>query len=140
MILINKSAITKYLENYEISYPGINIWWESRVIPDVNSGIKIIYRFDRNYDIKALGVLDIKQSKICHLSTDLAIRRTGIATTILNNMKKEAKRCNISSLWCHGPEDIGLQFSKLYNASIIGDTHNFGRTNGQNDIILKMGI
>lgn len=121
------SALTQYLQKHEPVYPGITIWWERRVVPDMASGIKIVYRFDRNFDVQGLGILDLVQAKICHLSLEHAMRGTGLGRAIFNLMKREALGNNITELWCHGPEWMANDFCDWSGAIITKELGTFGR-------------
>ena len=127
MSVIKKSPLTEYLEKYETIYPGICIWWEEKVIPDQLSGIKIIYRFNKDFDVKGLGVFDLKQAKLCHLSLDLAVQGSGLGMTIMNLVKKEAEYYNMKEIGCHGPEILVDDFCRWSGALPKGTLHTFGR-------------
>lgn len=121
------NSLSLYLQKHEPTYPGISIWWESKVIPDMASGIKVLYRFDKNLDVQGLGVLDLAQAKICHLSLEHAVRGTGLGIAIFNLMKREARGNSIKTLWCHGPEWIVQDFCRWSNAKPVKTLGTFGR-------------
>lgn len=128
MTIIEPSALSKYLSQYESFYPGIGIWWEKRVVPDIETGVKTVRRYDRDYDVMGLAVFDRVQGKLCHLSLDLIVRGIGLGQAILNDIKADAAHHNHSEIWCHGREDIADMFVKWSGAHKISTVGKFGRS------------
>lgn len=139
-MLLEHSALTNYLKKYDSVYPGIEIWWEKRVVADVATGIKTIFRFDKNFEVYGLGVIDLKQGKLCHLSLEHAVRGSGLGKTILNLCSKELKYHGHNKLWCHGPEDIMQYFIQWSGAIPLKDLHCFGRSGGIKDTVVQIDI
>lgn len=137
MIFLKPSPLTVYLEQYEHLYPGIKIWWEKRVLPDIISGIKTVYRHDRNMDVRALAVFDREQGKLCHLSMDLAVRGTGLGRSMLNQIIREARAFRLDSIWCHAPENIVDPFVRWSGFGRLSDIGSFGRSN-MHDVIMEL--
>ncbi len=127
MIFLQPSALSLYLQRHEPVYPGIELWWERRVEPDVASGIKIVFRFDRNFDVAGLCVIDLIQAKLCHLSLDLAVRGSGLGKAIMNQAMREFRAAGHSKIWCHGPEDIVAPFIAWSGAQAVRTLGTFGR-------------
>ena len=139
MIILEHSALTQYLKKYDDIYPGIELWWERKVVPDVVSGIKKIFRFDRNFDVNGLGVVDIIQGKLCHLSLEHAVKGSGLGLAIMNLAKREIKNNNHNELWCHGPERMVNDFMNWSGATPVKSIGNFGRT-GENDLVMRIEL
>ena len=133
------SPLINYLRQYETIYPGIEIWWEKRVIPDMASGTKVIFRFDRDIEVQALGVVDLKQGKLCHLSLMHAVRGTGLGKSILSLAIRELRYYGHNKIWCHGPENIVQYFNKWSNMKPVATLGTFGRDSVK-DIMLSLPI
>ena len=116
-----------YLQKHEPVYPGIERWWERRVEPDVASGIKLIFRFDRNFDVAGLCVIDLIQAKLCHLSLDLVVRGSGLGKAIMNQATREFHAAGHHKIWCHGPENIITHVSTWSGAQTVRTLGTFGR-------------
>lgn len=127
MIILKPSPLTTYLKKYEHIYPGIELWFQKRVEIDVSCGTKIIYRFDKNYEIEGLGIVDIIQGKLCHLSIEHAVRGSGIGRAILSLVKMECVNNGHDVLWCHGPENISNKFIEWAGFVPVKMLHRFGR-------------
>jgi len=137
MIILHPSATTVYLRKYEGMYPGIERWWECRVVPDIEMGIKMLFRFDRDFDIQALGIIDLFQGKLCHLSLEHAVRGSGLGRSILNIATKALREAGHSSLWCHGPERMAADFCRWSGAAPVRALGNFGRA-GEKDVLMTL--
>ena len=127
MIFREPSALSIYLQKHEPVYPGIQLWWERRVEPDITSGIKMIFRFDRNLKVAGLCVIDLIQAKLCHLSLDLVVRGSGLGKAIMKQAAREFRAAGHHKIWCHGPENIITQFSAWSGAQAVRSLGTFGR-------------
>ncbi len=139
MVILKNSQLTNYFRRYESIYPGIEIWFQRRVEPDMAAGIKIMYRFDKNYDIAGIGIIDIIQGKLCHLSIEHAIRGSGIGRSILNLATRDIKNHGHDKIWCHAPENIVTRFSEWSTAKSVSTLGNFGRP-GMRDVKMTIQI
>ncbi len=106
-----QSTLNTYLTKYEHLYPGIDIWWKKRVIPDVESGIKRIQIIE---DV-GLAVFDRQQAKLCHLSVVTAFRGQGYGKQLLKDVTLDYK-----FIWCTAREDIAEDFVSWSDGFIEG--------------------
>ena len=127
MIFLKPSTLSIYLQKHEPVYPGIQLWWERRVESDVAAGIKMIFRFDRNFEVAGLCVIDLVQAKLCHLSLDLVVKGSGLGKAIMNQAIREFRAAGHHKIWCHGPENIIAQFSAWSGAQAVKTLGTFGR-------------
>lgn len=140
MIILESSALSRYLKKYESIYPGIEIWYQKRVEPDIFSGVKILYRFDKNLEIEGLGIVDLVQSKLCHLSIEHAIRGSGLGMAILKLAHRDLLSIGNEYMWCHGPENMVGRFCEWSTGKPVKTLHSFGRNSGIKDVLLNIKL
>jgi hypothetical protein len=139
MIILESSALSRYLKKYENVYPGIDLWYQKKVEPDIMKGVKVIFRFDKNFDVEGMGIVDIVQGKLCHLSIEYAMRGSGLGKFILYLAKREIKNNGHDSMWCHAPENVADKFIKWSRSKPVEMLHNFGR-NGIKDVKMVLSL
>jgi hypothetical protein len=133
------SIIDHYLISHSPTYPGIDLWWKNKVIPDIASGTKDYYSVQSPSSMFALCVVDYKQSKLCHLSALHIIRGTETGRALLHIAEKMFYLHGISEYWCHAPESISELIAKWGKMELGTSIGYFGRS-GEQDIILHKRI
>src|ERR1035437_1623674 len=129
-----------YIENFDSVYPGITLWYKSKVI---DSQDKKLWIAKHNCSIAGLAIIDLSQAKLCHFSIGAQYRFTDYKTPIKDYLYKcaiqEFKSEGILEIFAHGTESIVNQFIKSFKGwEMYQDIGNFGR--GEKDVIIKNKI
>lgn len=141
--MLDTAAIVKYLEQYDALYPGIDLWFKNRVVPDWEKGKKFIItqtvKLDNPY--KILAIVDIPQKKLCHFSIDPFLRGSGLGKEFFISIIPSLRyNYNIHSLFCHAPESTVDRWCKFLNAERVKDLGNFGRDSGEYDVQMRIEL
>lgn len=113
----NVKALRELVIRQETSYPGIDKWFDNKVIPGIKHGDRISYiSYDMNKPV-ATSILRLgKDVKFCHLNISESYQGSGIGGTMFLLMILEALRCGADRIHFSLPESLWLEKSDFFNS------------------------
>lgn len=114
----------EYIKRFDPVYPGIDLWFEKKVLNDN----RLYWSVKDCNEIIGLVIIDIFQSKLCHLSVLPKYCNRGVGHFLYKQSMIEFSLQGITKIFCHGTPEIVQQFMNAFSGwEIVGDYGNFGR-------------
>jgi ribosomal protein S18 acetylase RimI-like enzyme len=128
-----------YIKQFNSQYPAIELWFMKNVMESTD---KKHWECSHFYETVGLVIVDLKQGKLCHLSTHPNYRGRGIGKFLYSQAMKEFMTEGIKEIFCHGMPEITEAFKRQIDKDWTEQTDlgNFGRVNENKDVLLTKRI
>ena len=125
----------EYIKQFDHLYPGIDLWWESKVMEEDH---KKYWNVGSTGIVLGLVIIDLQQFKICHLSVKKP--GVGIGQFLYKQGMRELIDAGATEVFAHGTPEVVAMFRQAFGEDWTPTTglNSFGRT--PHDIVIKRKI